>query len=148
MKKIILQNNVGILNFKKYNIFDDGDLEIKIEGNTILNSKIEIIADNGLNQKRITCKDNKFTIRKDFVKLGVLKFKINIYVNNLLVKSVNCEDLIVVDTKEGIEAIPEMVQLKNEFGGLKEEVATYKKEVETLTKLVKKLYGINLKVGE
>lgn len=148
MKEIILQNNVGILNFKKYNIFEDGDLEIEIIGNTINNSKIEIIADNGSNQKRITCKDNKFTIHKNFVKLGILKFKINIYVNNLLVKSINCEDLIVEDNKEGIEAIPEMAKLNNNFNELKAEVSALRKEVEVLTRLVKKLYGINVKVGE
>ena len=148
MKEILLQNNIGILNFKKYNIFDEGDLEIKIIGNNIRNSKVEVVADNGLIQKRIMCKDNKFIIHKEFIKLGVLKFKINIYVNNVLVKSANCENLIVENTKEGIEAVPEMAKLSNKFGELKDEVASLKKDVEILTKLVKKLYKINTEVGE
>lgn len=148
MKEIVLQNNIGILNFKKYNIFEEGDLEIKIIGNTVNNSKIEVVVDNGLNQKRFFCKDEKFTVNKNFVKPGLLKFKINIYVNNTIVKSINCEDLIVDNTKEDIVATPEMAKLNNKYEELKSEVASYRKDVEVLTKLVKKLYGINIKVGE
>ena len=69
-KKISLHSHIGILNFSKYNIFEDGDLELVIDGNRIANSRMEVVVDNGTSQKRYPCKANVVIIDKSFIKVG------------------------------------------------------------------------------
>lgn len=147
MKKVILQNNIGVFNFKKYNIYEDGDLIIEIV-DTVKNSNYEIIVDNGHTQKRFVCENNVFKINKAFIKIGVLKIKINVLVKNVIIKTCVCEDLIVSADKEGIEVIPEMQDLHLKYDCILNILKEYSDKVEKLTELVSKLYGINIKVGE
>lgn len=147
-KKISLHSHIGLLNFKMYNIYEDGDLELTIDGNNINNSKIEVIVDNGQSQKRFMCDSNTVKISKSFIRVGVLKIKINIILNRAVVKSYTCEDLIVTDTKEGFVAIPEMEKLRQDNIVLMDKLDKTQKSVKKLTELVGRLYGINLKVDK
>lgn len=146
MKEINLFNHIGIFNFGGYNLFEDGDLEIAIFGNNVKNSTIEILADNGLEQRRFACKDNIMVIPKDFVRVGVLKIKINVLLNGRVVKVYTCEDLIVIKDEEEFKAIPEMVVLRNENREIKAKLDEVLKSVDKLTTLVSQLYGINVEV--
>jgi hypothetical protein len=147
MKKVILQNNLGLFNFKKYNIYEDGNLPIEIV-DTVKNAKYEAILDNGYTQKRIVCENNILKINKSFIKIGVLKIKINVMVQNVIVKSCICEDLIITADKEGIEVVPEIKRLYAKYYDMLNLLNQYSEKVERLTELVSKLYGINVEVSE
>jgi hypothetical protein len=147
MKKVILQNNLGLFNFKKYNIYEDGNLPIEIV-DTVKNAKYEAILDNGYTQKRIVCENNILKINKSFIKIGVLKIKINVMVQNVIVKSCICEDLIITADKEGIEVAPEIKRLYAKYYDMLNLLNQYSEKVERLTELVSKLYGINVEVSE
>lgn len=147
-KKISLHSHIGVLNFSKYNIFEDGDLELTIDGNNITNSRMEVVVDNGISQKRYACKSNVVIIDKSFIKVGVLKIKINILLNGIVVRSYQCEDLIITDTKDEFVAIPEMQKLRDENKALSEKLDKVLNEFSVLQNLVSRLYGINVKVGD
>lgn len=140
MKKISLHSHIGLFNFTKYNIYEDGNLELTIDGNILEDTKIEVIVDNGVTQRRYLCEENVVSIDKDFIKVGILKIKVNILIKEQVVRSYVCEDLIVTDTKDEIEAIPEFAWLKNEYKALSD-------KMDKLENLVSQLYGINIKVG-
>jgi hypothetical protein len=147
-KKISLHSHIGILNFSKYNIFEDGDLELVIDGNNITNSKIEVVVDNGTSQKRYACKTNVVVIDKSFIKVGILKIKVNILVNGMLARSYQCEDLIITDTKDEFVAIPEMQKLRDETKAVSNKMDEVLDKFSILEDLVSRLYGINVKVGD
>lgn len=140
MKKISLHSHIGLFNFSKYNIYEDGDLELEIDGNRLEDTKIEVVVDNGSSQKRYLCENNIVSIGKDFIKVGILKIKVNILIKEEVVRSYVCEDLIITDNKDNIEAIPEFAWLKSEYKALSDKM--YR-----LENLVSQLYGINIKVG-
>lgn len=141
MKKISLHSHIGLFNFSKYNIYEDGDLELTIDGNILEDTKIEVVVDNGFSQKRYLCEENVVSIDKDFIKVGILKIKVNILIKEQIIRSYMCEDLIVTDTKDDIEAIPEFAWLKNEYKKVSD-------KMDRLENLVSQLYGINVKVGD
>lgn len=147
-KKISLHSHIGVLNFSKYNIFEDGDLELTIDGNNITNSRMEVVVDNGTSQKRYACKSNIVIIDKAFIKVGILKIKVNILLNGIVIKSYQCEDLIITDTKEEFVAIPEMQILRDENKALSDKLDEVLSKFDTMEKLVSRLYGINVKVGD
>jgi hypothetical protein len=65
-----------------------------------------------------------------------------------MVRSYQCEDLIITDTKEEFAGIPEMQVLRNETKAVSDKMDKVLDKFEVIENLVSRLYGINVKVGE
>lgn len=149
MKKIIkLYQHIGKYQETKEYIKIDEDLELLFDYNSPKNANIFIYINNGQNTIKKLLKDKTIIIDKNFIKLGRLKIKLDVFINDKLIQTFTCEDLLIVEDKNIVYTIPEIEQYKNEVKQYIEKTDNLQKEYNKLAKLVSGLCNINLKVGE
>ena len=136
--------------YQKFGKFDETaqvldneeDIVVAIKWEQLKGSRVEAV----INDKYVLpVRNNKFTINRSILKVGAVTIAINVYVNDILVKTFSCEELYVRETERTFEVIPELEALRNEVKSYNDKVNTLQLEVERLTELVSALYGFDVK---
>lgn len=123
----------------------DEDLDVTIKWSAIKNSRVEAVINNGEILRVVPVVNNKFTIKKEWLKVGNIQVIINVYINNIVIQKYVCENLVICENYGKFETIPEIEVLKAEIKNYRNEQQILTDKVEYLTKLVEGLYGF--KVG-
>lgn len=149
MKKTIkLYQHIGKYQETKEYIKIDEDLELSFEYSLPKNANVFIYLNNGQCSIKKLLKDKTIIIDKNFIKIGTLKIKVEAFINNKLIQTFVCEDLLIIEDKDIIYTIPEIEQYKDIVNEYKAKTEFLQKEYKKLAKLVSGLCNINLKVGD
>ena len=91
--------------------------------------------------KMVTVKiqGNKITVPKELITVGELEFNINNYIADTLISKVRVEKLSIVETKDGLETLPEIEEIRAKYTDLCKRfdnlVGSFKKVVKILNTL-------------
>lgn len=128
-------------------LLHDEDIDVIIKWNEVKNSKVEAVISNGNIVKCVPVINNKFSIKKEWLRIGAIQIIINVAMNGIVIQKYVCEPLHIIQNNNEIQVIPEVEQLKKEVAKYRTEQLELKKEVEKLTNLVEGLYGFTIKGG-
>ena len=92
--------------------------------------------------------DRHFEIPREFIKIGVLKVKIDGMVGDSKVCGYSIEDLIISEISGKIEVIPQVESLLNKVETYTKKIDKFIDEVEKLMQLTKLLCDVDVKMGE
>lgn len=112
------------------------------------NVDLYFVANNGKSEIKGRIIDRHFEIPREFIKIGVLKIKIDGMVGDSKVCGYSIEDLIISEISGKIEVIPQVENLLNKVETYTKKIDKFIDEVEKLMQLTKLLCDVDVKMGE
>ena len=136
----------GLYDNKILTLNDRENLKFKLIGNTYPNLTYYFKAKNGSNLYELKFIDNMCEIERNKLTYGKLKGKIIAMANEVVVKAIEVEDLILQDLGVKIKVIPEVERLKAQINEMETKFCELKTLCENTKNLVLELYGLSEKV--
>lgn len=132
--KITINNNIGKYDIKEFTITKSENIEIEFDGLSSANAfYICQIRDSKLTKQ---IKNNVVTIEEKYIKAGILKSFIEIREDDVCIKKIKVDNLIISSIDNTYEIIPEIEELKNIIKSYSSKIDNLNSNIETLVKLV------------
>ena len=141
--KIKIEQNIGKFVDTSAYIKLEEDIEFEIVNYQFHeNTDVYFVADNGKEKVKGLVKDNKFKIERNFIKIGRLKIKFDVYHDTIKTNTIVVDNLIVKEIDTEIVAIPEIVEMQRLIKENNELVNTLSNKFDALMRLINVEYEV------
>lgn len=112
-----------------------------------VNTKQVLTLQNGDIQRKIVLENKKALIPQELIKAGELKGLLEVFIDGTVIQRYAIEKLIITETKEKINVIPELEELKKEIAEISKKVDEIYDYTKITRQLVLELNNITEQIG-